>query len=95
VAANLGFDVGHRTMPWQWWTLRKICSRLPADGDGIALWTHPDCVLAIPRQNGKTEIAILRIPVRAVRPRRDGHLLGAACRSAKQLAAVIDQLLPV
>ncbi|MCV7230680.1 hypothetical protein [Mycolicibacterium komossense] len=61
VAANIGFEVGHRCMPWQWWSLRKILSRLPADEDGFRLWTHPDCLLIIPRQNGKTEIAILLI----------------------------------
>lgn len=61
VAANLGFEFGARPMPWQWWSLRKICSRLPADDDGFRLWTHPDCVLICPRQNGKTEIALLRI----------------------------------
>lgn len=61
VAANLGFEFGARCMPWQWWALRKTLSRLPADDDGIRLWTHPDVVLAIPRQNGKTQIAILRI----------------------------------
>lgn len=61
VAANLGFEFGARCMPWQWWSLRKICSRLPADEDGIRLWTHPDVCLIVPRQNGKTEIALLRI----------------------------------
>lgn len=61
VIAALGAEVGHRCMPWQWWSLRKICSRLPADDDGIRLWTHPDVCLEVPRQNGKSEIAILRI----------------------------------
>ena len=61
VAAALGAEFGHRCMPWQWWTLRKVCSRLPADEDGIRLWTHPDVCLEVPRQNGKSEIAILRI----------------------------------
>ncbi|MCV7255674.1 hypothetical protein H7J86_26265 [Mycobacterium hackensackense] len=48
-------------MPFQWWALRKICSRLDPDEDGFRLWTHPDCVLICPRQNGKSEIAILRM----------------------------------
>lgn len=61
VAAALAAEFGHRNMPWQWWAQRKICSRLPADEDGIRLWTHPDVCLIIPRQNGKSEIAIDRI----------------------------------
>lgn len=61
LAANLAFEFGARCMPWQWWALRKMLSRLEADEDGIRLWTHPDVCLIIPRQNGKTEIAILRI----------------------------------
>ncbi|WP_349318873.1 hypothetical protein [Mycolicibacterium canariasense] len=61
VAANIAFAYGTRCMPWQWWSLRKICSRLEPDEDGYRLWTHPDCVLICPRQNGKSEIAILRI----------------------------------
>lgn len=61
VAANLGFEFGMRCMPWQWWSLRKICSRLDPDEDGVRLWTHPDVCLIVPRQNGKTQIAVLRI----------------------------------
>ncbi|MBU8834613.1 hypothetical protein KL858_34970, partial [Mycolicibacterium goodii] len=61
VAAALGAEFGARPMPWQWWSLRKICSRLPADEDGFRLWTHPDVCLICPRQNGKTEIVLLRI----------------------------------
>lgn len=61
VAAALGAEFGARPMPWQWWALRKICSRLPADDDGFRLWTHPDVCLICPRQNGKTEIVLLRI----------------------------------
>lgn len=61
LAADLAFEFGMRCMPWQWWSLRKLCSRLPADAGGFRLWAHPDCVIICPRQNGKTEIAILRI----------------------------------
>ena len=61
LAAELGAEFGVRPMPWQWATLRKMCSRLPPDAGGFRLWTHPDCVIICPRQNGKTEIAILRI----------------------------------
>lgn len=62
IAANLAFEfTQRRCMPWQWWGLRKICSRLPADENGYRLWTHPDVCLIIPRQNGKSEIAILRM----------------------------------
>jgi len=55
-AAELGFEAGARCMPWQWWALRKILSRLPS-----GLWTHPDCVWTTTRQSGKTQVVILRI----------------------------------
>lgn len=55
-AADLGFEAGVRCMPWQWWALRKILSRLPS-----GLWTHPDCVWTTTRQSGKTQVVILRI----------------------------------
>lgn len=62
IAANLAYEfTQRRCMPWQWWSLRKICSRLPADDQGNRLWAHPDVCLIIPRQNGKSEIAILRM----------------------------------
>lgn len=41
---------------WQWDCERKIL----ATGDG-GLWCHPDVVLIIPRQSGKTQIVIARI----------------------------------
>lgn len=61
VTAALAEQFGTRCMPWQWWSLRKICSRMPADEDGYRLWTHRDVCLIVPRQNGKTEIALWRI----------------------------------
>jgi hypothetical protein len=61
VAAALGAELGQRCMPHQWWSLRKMCSRLPADEDGLRLWTHPEACLIEARQNGKTFIAVLRI----------------------------------
>lgn len=61
VTAALADQFGTRCMPWQWWALRKMCSRLPADDDGIRLWTHRDVCLIVPRQNGKTEIVLWRI----------------------------------
>ncbi|GAS94417.1 Gp5 [Mycolicibacterium canariasense] len=61
LAAKIAFEYGIRCMPWQWWSLRKICSRLEPDEDGYRLWTHPDVCLIVPRQNGKTEIALIRI----------------------------------
>jgi hypothetical protein len=57
----LAAECGQRCMPHQWWALRKICSRLPADEDGLRLFTHPDSCLIEARQNGKTQIVILRI----------------------------------
>lgn len=53
--------VKQRCMPWQWWDLRKILSRAEPDDDGDALWTHPDVLLIDPRQQGKTQILVLRI----------------------------------
>lgn len=61
ITAALAAQFGARCMPWQWWALRKICSRMPPDEDGIRLWTHRDVCLIVPRQNGKTEIALWRI----------------------------------
>lgn len=55
-ASKLGANVGLKPLPWQWWGLRKMLSRRP---DG--LWTHPDVVYTVARQNGKTLILILRI----------------------------------
>jgi hypothetical protein len=48
--------IGERQMPWQWSTMRNILAVRP---DG--LWAHPDVCLIIPRQNGKTELAVMRI----------------------------------
>lgn len=42
-------------MPWQSGNLRCLLRRNP---DGT--WTHSDCVLLVPRQNGKSEILLLR-----------------------------------
>lgn len=42
-------------MPWQSGNLRCVLRRNP---DGT--WTHPDCVLIVPRQQGKSEIMLLR-----------------------------------
>lgn len=42
-------------MPWQAGNLRCLLRRNP---DGT--WTHPDSVLLCPRQNGKSEIVLLR-----------------------------------
>lgn len=53
---ELGRRVGKKTMPWQSTMLRSWMRRRP---DG--LWTHPECVAIIARQNGKTQLVILRI----------------------------------
>ncbi|WP_063039709.1 hypothetical protein [Nocardia pseudovaccinii] len=42
-------------MPWQHGNLRCLLRRNP---DGT--WTHPDAVLLCPRQNGKSEIVLMR-----------------------------------
>ena len=43
-----------RTMPWQTWSIEKIMAKNP---DGT--WTHPECCLIVPRQNGKSLILSL------------------------------------
>ncbi|ORL01556.1 hypothetical protein [Prescottella equi] len=45
-----------RAMPWQSWSLERIMSKA-ADGT----WTHPECCLIVPRQNGKSLILSLRV----------------------------------
>ncbi|QFG08063.1 terminase large subunit [Gordonia phage PCoral7] len=55
-AVELGRRVGKKAMPWQSKLLRAWMRRRP---DG--LWTHPECVAIIARQNGKTLLVIIRI----------------------------------
>lgn len=45
-----------RTLPWQAWSLERILSK---NDDGT--WTHPECCLIVPRQNGKSLILSLRV----------------------------------
>lgn len=45
-----------RAMPWQSWSLERIMSK-SADGT----WTHPECCLIVPRQNGKSLILSIRV----------------------------------
>jgi len=45
-----------RSMPWQSWSLEKILAK---NEDGT--WTHPECCLIVPRQNGKSLILMLRV----------------------------------
>ncbi len=55
-AIELGRRCGKKAMPWQESMLRAWMRRRPDD-----LWTHPECVAIIARQNGKTLLVILRI----------------------------------
>lgn len=57
-AAALGKLSGSRirTMPWQLWSLERILAK---NEDGT--WTHPECCLIVPRQNGKSLILSLRV----------------------------------
>ena len=55
-AVTLGERVTQPLMPWQQGNLRCLLRRNP-DGS----WTHPDAVLICPRQNGKSEIVLLRV----------------------------------
>lgn len=45
-----------RLMPWQTWSLERIMAKNP---DGT--WTHPNCCLIVPRQNGKSMLLLLRV----------------------------------
>lgn len=45
-----------RAMPWQSWSLERIMSKGP---DGT--WSHPECCLIVPRQNGKSLILSIRV----------------------------------
>lgn len=54
-AIELARRAGATAMPWQKLLQRGIMAVAP---DGM--WTHPDCCLIIPRQNGKSEILIHR-----------------------------------
>lgn len=45
-----------RPMPWQNWSIEHIMSK---DPDGT--WTHPECCLIVPRQNGKSLILSLLV----------------------------------
>lgn len=54
-AELLGQRIGISLMPWQSDTLREWL-RTRDDGK----WTHPSCCLIVPRQNGKSEILLLR-----------------------------------
>lgn len=54
-AVTLAQRVGKKQMPWQKNAMHAILSMAP---DG--LWTHPDCCLIVPRQNGKSLILVLR-----------------------------------
>ncbi|WP_280244085.1 hypothetical protein [Nocardia abscessus] len=45
-----------RAMPWQSWSLERILAK---NADGT--WTHPECCLIVPRQNGKSLILSLRV----------------------------------
>ncbi|AUV61569.1 terminase large subunit [Gordonia phage MichaelScott] len=56
-AALLAFRAGRiRSMPWQSWSLDQIMAKSP---DGT--WTHPECCLIVPRQNGKSLILVIRV----------------------------------
>lgn len=55
-ALTLAGRAGRRSMPWQ---KRMLLAILRTGPD--AAWTHPDVVLIVPRQNGKTLIIVLRV----------------------------------
>lgn len=55
-AIELARRLRSRPFPWQRDCIRDVMSRRP---DGT--WTHPDAVIVCPRQNGKSEVLIVRI----------------------------------
>jgi hypothetical protein len=52
---ELSRRAGVKSMPWQKASQHAILSMTPE-----GRWTHPDCCLIVPRQNGKSEILIQR-----------------------------------
>lgn len=54
-AITLADRISQPSMPWQCGNLRAILRRNECDK-----WTHPNVVLLCPRQNGKSEILLLR-----------------------------------
>lgn len=54
-AIELSRRAGAKSMPWQKMSQHAILSTTPE-----GRWTHPDCCLIVPRQNGKSEILIQR-----------------------------------
>ncbi|QPX61705.1 terminase large subunit [Gordonia phage Bunker] len=48
--------INNPLFPWQDDSLHSILRRDPATG----LWAHPDCCLLCPRQNGKSELLLIR-----------------------------------
>ncbi|AZV00730.1 terminase large subunit [Gordonia phage Kiko] len=55
-AILLAQGIKNPLFPWQASSLRSMLRRDPATG----LWTHPDCCLIVPRQNGKSEALLIR-----------------------------------
>lgn len=60
-AAKYGGRIGLRCMPWEWLTLRAICSLQPPNEWGERLWTHRDVAIECTRQQGKTLLIVLLI----------------------------------
>lgn len=69
---RFGFDIGLRTMPWQWRSLQGILSVQDATVEEIEdaaregrppirLWTHRDVCIECTRQQGKTLLIVLLI----------------------------------
>jgi hypothetical protein len=54
-ALTLAGRIGNPPMPWQ---IDNLIALLRIDEHGM--WTHPDAVIICPRQNGKSEILLLR-----------------------------------
>lgn len=55
-ALTLAARAGTNSMPWQRAAQLAILAKRPG-----GLWTHPDCVIICPRQNGKSLILTVRI----------------------------------
>lgn len=55
-AVKLARRIKVRPMPWQQWSIETMLSK-----NDEGKWTHPECCLIVPRQNGKSLILSLRV----------------------------------
>lgn len=69
-----------RPMPWQTWSIEKIMAKDPEGS-----WTHPECCLIVPRQNGKSLILSLLVIYRMFKLGENIIFSAQQWETAKQL----------